>query len=183
MAAPAATFGCYSKTLLRDFAEADWIAHLMLTTSFAALLNFWHLLAEVFARYEALRPHSVGGFEIMVCYFGPPPAFYPRLIVLLTLLIATLAAFKRIASRRFISAVCLAIALGVYACWWIDSYRIFRNYEELQIPFLANTGIRQTAYLYGGTFSDLAVALLTSVCLLMVLDRLFDGEKVGSNCS
>jgi len=183
MTAPAATFGCYSKRLLRDFAEADWIAHLMLTTSFAALLNFWNLLAELFARYEASRSHSVGGLEIMVCYFGPPPAFYPRLIVLMTLLIATLAAFKRVASRRFISAVCLALALGVYVCWWIDSYRIFRNFEELQIPFLASTEIRQTAYLYGGTFSDLAMALAISVCLVIVLDRLFDGEKVRSNCS
>ena len=155
----------------------------MLTTFFAALLNFWRLLAELFAQYEASRSHSVDGLEIMVCYFGPPPAFYPRLIVLVTLLIATLAAFKRIASRRFLSAVCLAIALGVYVCWWLDSYRIFRNFEELQIPFLASTGVRQTAYLYGGTFSDLAVALLISVCLLMVLDRLFDGEKAGRNCS
>ena len=83
-------------------------------------------------------------------------------------------ACKRIAARRFTSAVCLATALGVYICWWINSYRIFRN---LEVRFLNDVGIRQAAYLYGGTFLDVVAALLICVCLVIVVDRLFDGEK------
>jgi hypothetical protein len=176
MAAPT-TFGSYSERLLGSY-SGDWIAHLILTTCSAAVINFWQVLAEIFARYERLQPRSADGFEITAC-FGPPPALYPRFIVMAALLIATLAACKRIATRRFISAVCLATALGVYVCWWIDSYRIFRNFEDLQTRFLVNVAFIQSACLYGGTFLDLAVVLLISVCLVIVLDRLFDGEKVG----
>ena len=172
-----AIFWSCSERLLRSYSEADWIARLILTTSFAALLNFWTSLAELFAQYEASRRGFVAGVEISFCYFGPPPGFYPHFVVMVVLLIAALAAFKRVASRRFVSAVGLATALGTYICWWIDSYRIFRNFEDLQIRFLENSQLPKAAYLYGGTFLDLAVALLILTCLVIVLDRLFDGEK------
>ena len=170
----ATSFGSYSQKLLRIYSESDWIARLILTTCFAAVVNFWQSLAELLARYETSGTHSVDGFEITACYFGPPPGFYPRFMVMVALLIATLAAWKRIAARRFISAVCLATALGVYVCWWIDSYRFFSN---LEVRFVDDVGVRQAAYLYGGTLLDLAVVSLISVCLVIVVDRLFDGEK------
>ena len=177
MAGQKTTFWSCSERLLRSYSEADWIAHLILTTSFAAVLNFWTSLAELFAGYEASRARFVDGYEISFCYFGPPPGFYPRFVVMMALVTATLSAFKRVASCRFISAVGLATALCVYVCWWIDSYRIFRNFEDLQFRFLDNKEIPQAAYFYHGSFVDLAVALLIITCLVIVLDRLFDGEK------
>lgn len=161
--------------LLRAYSDADWIAHLLLSTLIAAAINLFDILSQSIAEAQAAGTHDVDGFEITVCYFGPPTPFYPRLIVLAALSISTPAAFKRSASCRLISSVGLASAMSIYVFWWLASYRQFRNVEELAgIHFLNHPEIKQFAYLYEGTSFDLAVALSTAVCLVIMLDRLFD---------
>jgi len=151
---------------LRCYADADWIARLVLTTCFAAALNF----AEIFS-------HSMAAAASGVCYLGPPAAFYPRFLVLAGLLIATPAAFKRTPSCRLTCGIGLTVSLGTFIYWWLESYRVFRNFEKFQIAFLNSVEIRQAAYLYQATFLDLGVALSLLICLVIVLDRLVDGEK------
>jgi hypothetical protein len=161
----------------RCYGEADWIAHLVLTTCFAAALNFVEVFSNAMAAAQAAGTHVVDGYEITVCYFGPPASFYPRLIALGGLLIATTAAFKRTFLARSACGFGLVISLGIYIYWWLYSYRSFLNFEDARIRFVSGTEIHQSAYLYNGTFLDLGVALSLIICLVSVLDRLLDGEK------
>lgn len=160
----------------KRYAEADWIARLIVTTCFAAALNFGDVFSEHMRLARQAGTYFVDSYQITVC-FGPPPAFRPRLFVLLALLIATLGAFKKTVGGRVVSSVGLAGSLAIYISWWRASYASFLNFESYEIKFLDSSEIRQAAYLYGASWLDLGVALSTFVCLTLVLDRLFDGEK------
>jgi len=162
---------------LRGYSHGDWIARLVLTTCFAATLNFVEIFSYTMAAAAAAGPHVVDGYVVISCYFGPPAAFYPRLLVLAGLLLAAPAAFPRTSLSRLICSTGLTISLCTFIYWWLDSYRIFRHLNDAEIRFLDNVEIKQSAYLYGATFLDLGVALSLTVCLVAVLDRLFDGEK------
>jgi hypothetical protein len=165
---------------LRRYSEADWFAHLLLSTCIVAVINFVDIFSQM-ARDVGTR--AVDGYVITACHFGPPAPFYPRFFVLVALLIATPCAFKRTALSRFISAVAAAAALAAYILWWIGSYRTLRNYEDFAgIQALINPEVKQFAYLYHGTPPDLAVTLSIAVCLVLTLDRLFDGEKKREEC-
>lgn len=143
-----------------------------------AAINFVDILSQTMAEAQAAGTRIVDGYEITICYFGPPPSFHPRFFVLLALLIATSAAFNRTAFSRFISSVGSASALGIYILWWTASYRMLRNYEDFAgIQALIHPEVKQFAYLCHGSPIDLAVVLSTGVCLVLMLDRLFDGEK------
>ena len=61
------------------YREADWIAHLVLMTCCAASLNFLEIFRQTMTAAAAAGTHVVDGYEITVCYFGPPASFYPRL--------------------------------------------------------------------------------------------------------
>lgn len=154
------------------YREADWIAHLVLMTCCAASLNFLEILRQTMAAAAAAGTHVVDGYEITVCYFGPPASFYPRLLVLLGLLIASVAILGRTVWCRFITAAGLTVSLGTYVYWWLHSYHVFRNFEN----FLDNGEIKQFAYLYQGTPLDVGVALSLMISLVIVLDRLIRGE-------
>ncbi|HKS10245.1 MAG TPA: hypothetical protein VJS13_11905 [Pyrinomonadaceae bacterium] len=159
----------FRERFLRVYSEADWFAHLLLATCIVAALNFLEVFSETIAAAQAAGTHVVDGFEITVCYFGPPPAFYPRFFVLVALLVASLNVFKRTAFNRVIASLGSGVALAAYVLWWVDSYRSFCNMRTLQV--------KQFAYLYDGTPIDLGIVLSTAVCLVLLLDRLFDGEK------
>ena len=159
---------------LRVYSQADWFAHLLLSTCVVAAINFLDIISIMAAREAHASEAARHG--IFICYFGPPPPFYPRFIVLVALLIATLGAFKKTACSRFIASIGSVVALAMYVLWWISSYRTLRNYEDFAgIQVLINPEVQQFAYLYHGTPPDLAVALSTAVCLVLMLDRLFDG--------
>jgi len=161
---------------LRIYSRADWFAHLLLSTCILAAINFLDILAETTTRYSGSR--TVDGFTFTTCHFGPPPPFYPRFFVLVALLFAALNVFKRTAFNRFLASVGSASALLTYVTWWINSFRTFRNYEEFaDIKALVHPEVKQFAYLHHGTPLDLAIVLSIAVCLVLLLDRLFDGEK------
>ena len=101
---------------LQRYAEADWIARLVLTTCFAAALNFGDIFTETLAASQAAGTRIVDGYEITVCYYGPPPAFRPRFFVLLALVLATLGAFKKTVGCRVFTSVGLAGSLTIYIC-------------------------------------------------------------------
>ena len=149
------------------FRDADWPVHLVLMTCCASCLNFLEIFRQMLA---VVAPG--------VCYFGPPVPFYPRLLVLGGLLIASLAMLGRTVWCRIISATGLTVSFGTYIYWWLDSYRAFRNLENLQIPFLNDGEIKQFAYLYQGTPLDLAVALSLMINLVIVLDRLLQPPRL-----
>lgn len=164
------------RRFLRAYSEADWFAHLLLSTCILAVVNFVDILSILATRaaivWEAARHGST------ICYFGPPSPFYPRFFVLVSLLIATLGAFKRTAFSRCISSAGAAAALANFILWWTASYRMLRNIEDQAgIQALISPEVKHFAYLLDGTPLDLGIALSTAVCLVLLLDRLFDGEK------
>lgn len=162
---------------LRIYSQADWFAHLMLSTCLLAAVNFLDILSQTIGR--SIPTRSADGFVLTACTFGPPPPFYPRFFVLVALLIATLNVFKRTAFNRFFASVGSAAGLTIYILWWMDSYRTLRHYEEFaEIRVLAHPEVKQFAYLYHGTPPDLAVAISTAVCLVLLLDRLFSWLSV-----
>lgn len=168
----------FHERFLRVYSEADWFAHLLLATCIVAAINFFEILSETMVAAQAAGTRVVDGFEITICYFGPPPAFYPRFFVLVALLVVTLNAFKRTGFNRLVASIGSAVALGVYVLWWVDSYHSLGNIEDLAgIKALIDPEVKQFAYLYQGTPVDLAIALSIAVCLVLLLDRLFDGEK------
>ncbi|HKV37087.1 MAG TPA: hypothetical protein VJP89_22290 [Pyrinomonadaceae bacterium] len=94
------------------------------------------------------------------------------------LLVATLTVFKRTTRSRLVASIGSAIALAGYVFWWAESYRTFLNFEDFAgVKVLAHPEVKHFAYLYYGTPSDLGIALSIAVCLVLLLDRLFDGEK------
>jgi hypothetical protein len=161
---------------LRVYSEADWFAHLLLATCTVAAINFLHIVSITAAEFALVQEGARHGST--ACYFGPPPPFYPRFIVLVALSIATATVFKKTTGNRFVASVGSAVALSAYVFWWLASYRIFRNFEDFAgIQALIHPDVKQFAYLCQGTPVDLAVVLSTVVCLVLMLDRLFDGEK------
>jgi hypothetical protein len=109
----------------------------------------------------------------MVCYFGPPVGFYPRFFVFAALLFALVGNFRRTFPRSIISTTGAAAALSAYIYWWLHSYRVFRNFTDVDIRFLNNPEIKQAAYLYNGTWFDVCVAVSLVVSLVLLVDRLF----------
>lgn len=165
----------FRERFLRVYSEADWFAHLLLATSIVAAINFFEIFSEM---AREVGSSDASGYTITSCHFGPPAPFYPRSIVLGALFLATLSAFKRTAYSRLVASIGSAVALAAYVFWWLDSYRSFRNFEDFAgIHALIHPQVKQFAYLYQGTPVDLAIALSTAVCLVLLLDRLFDGEK------
>lgn len=160
---------------LRIYSQADWFAHLMLSTCLLAAVNFLDIFVQTMARPTEIRGD---GYTITFCYFGPPVPFYPRFFVLIALIVATLNAFKETVFNRFLASVGSAAALTIYLLWWLASYRTFRNYENFAgIQALIHPEVKHLAYLYYGTPLDLGIAISTVVCLVLLVDRLFDGEK------
>lgn len=147
----------------------------MLSTCLLAAINFLDILSQTLAPLHRPRGDNFAG---TICTFGPPPPFYPRFFVLVALLIVTLNVFKKTAFNRFLATVGSAAGLGIYILWWMDSYRRLRNYEDFaDIKALVHPEVKYFVYLYHGTPLDLAIAVSTVVCLVLLLDRLFDGEK------
>ena len=154
----------------------------MLSTCLLAAVNFLDILSQTIER--SIPTRSADGFVLTACYFGPLVPFYPRFFVLVALLIATLNVFKRTAFNRFLASVGSAAGLTIYILWWMDSYRTLRNYEEFaEIRALVHPEVKLFAYLHYGTPLDLAVAISTAVCLILTMDRLFDGEKFRVECT
>lgn len=165
----------WRERFLRIYSQADWFAHLMLSTCLLAAVNFLDILSQTLTQ---LASRNDGDYWTIGCTFGPPPPFYPRFFVLVALLVAALNVFKRTAFNRFFASVGSAAGLTIYILWWMDSYRRLRNYEELaEVRALVHPEIKLFAYLHYGAPLDLAVTISIAVCLILTLDRLFDGEK------
>jgi hypothetical protein len=168
----------FRERFLRVYSEADWFAYLLLATCIVAALNFFETLSETIAAAQAAGSRTVDGFTITICYVGHPPPFYPRFFILVALLVATLTVFKRTTRSRLVASIGSAIALGAYVFWWVESYRSFRNFEDFAgVKALVHPEVKHFAYLYYGTPIDLGIALSIGVCFVLLLDRLFDGEK------
>jgi hypothetical protein len=163
----------WRKRFARVYSQADWFAHLMLSTCIVAALNFLDVLSLMFERAAAAAEAARHG--ITVCFFGPPAPFYPRFFALVALLIATPYSFKKTAGSRLVASIGSAVALGFYVFWWADSYYRLRSFEAYAgIPALIHPEVKQFAYLYQGAPPDLVVAVSTAVCLVLTLDRMFD---------
>lgn len=161
---------------LRVYSQADWFAHLMLSTCLMAAINFFDIFVQTMTRDFGSR--TVDGFTLTVCWFGPPAPFRPRFFVLIALLVATPNAFKATAFNRFLASVGSAAALTSYILWWIASYLRLRNYEDFAgIQAFIHPEVKHFAYLYHGTPLDLAIAVSTAVCLVLLVDRLFTMDR------
>src|SRR5258705_3591538 len=149
----------FKQLLLSRYRTIGWLGHFLLATWVLAAFNFAEIFSQTMKAANAAGTRYFDGYEITVCYFGPPVAFYPRLFVFGTLLITTVGVFKRSFPRSTSGVLGLTGALSAYIYWWIDSYRVFLNFTDAGIHFLNTDEIRQTAYLYGGTWLDICVAL------------------------
>lgn len=171
----------WRKRFSRVYSHADWFAHLLFATCIVAALNFLDVLSLMAERSAATTEAARHGFTM--CFFGPPEPFYPRFFALIALLIGTPYSFKKTAGSRLVGSIGSAVALTAYSLWWLDSYRAFQNFESgAGIAVMIHPHIKQFAYLYQGAPPDLAVALSTAVCLILLLDRLFEGEVEVSTC-
>jgi hypothetical protein len=173
-----------TQPLLRHHRSIGWLDGFLVITCLAAALNFVYIFVQTWKAASAAGTHIVDGYEITICYFGPPVGFYPRFFVFVTLLIATVGVFRRSFPRSLIAIVGVAAALSVYIYWWLQSYRVFRGFTDVDIDFLNNPEIKQAAYLYQGTWFDVCVAASIVVCFVLLLDRLLNPQRrvVASFC-
>ena len=169
----------HQSSLPRHYA-IGWLGLFIVSLFFAAAINFGYVFLETMEASHASGTHVIDGFEITYCYFGPPAAFYPRLVVFVSLLVASIGLFQRTFPRSGLTLLGLTGAGLAYVYWWADSYRVFTNFEEAGISFMNNFEVRQVAYLYNGTSFDIAIALSSIVSLVLLLDRgLFPKEKMN----
>ena len=159
---------------VRRHREIGWFGRFIVSLYVAAALNFGNVLAQSIKAAGYTRTHSVDGFEVTACYFGPPVPFYPRFIVLGALFVAAFGVFHRTFPRSLFTVGGLAAALSVYLYWWVRSYHFFRNLTNVNIDIFNFVEIRQVAYLYDGTSFDVWIALSIFICLILSLDRLFN---------
>jgi len=155
------------------------LGHLVLVTFLAAAINLGVSFVENWKAASASGTYVVDDFEITVCYLGPPVGFYPRFFVFVGLLLAVVGVFRRTFPRSIMATVGIAGALVAYVCWWLDSYRVFRNFTDFDIKFLNNPEIKQVSYLYNGTLLDVCVAASLVVCFVLLIDRLLSRKRRG----
>ena len=157
-----------------------WLGHFVWITCLAAGVNFGNIFLQNAKAAGAAGTKIVDGFEITVCYFGPPIGFYPRFFAFAGLSIASMALYRRTFPRGILATVGVAAALSSYAYWWLHSYRAFRSFTEYEIPFLNHPEIKQVAYLYQGTWLDIAIAISLVVCLVLLVDRLLSSHRLAA---
>jgi hypothetical protein len=166
--------------LFHRFRTIGWLGRFLVATCFAATLNFGSILSQTMKAANSAGTHVVDGYELTICYFGPPASFYPRFLICGSLLIATVGVFRSSFPRSMIAMFGLIGALAVYFYWWIASYRVFRNLTDADITFLNNPEIKQAGYLYQGTWLDLGLAASVVVCSVLLLDRLLNRQRIVS---
>ena len=144
-----------------------------------ATVNFGIIFIENWKAASASGTHVVDGYQVTICYFGPPVGFYPRFFVFAALLLALVGVFRRTFPRSIVATTGVAVALSAYIYWWLHSYRVFRNFSDVEIQFLNHPEIKQVAYLYNGTWLDACVAASLVVCFVLLVDRLFKRRVVA----
>lgn len=157
--------------VFRRFRSVGWLGRFLLVTGVAATFNFAEIFFQTMKASNAAGTHVVDGYQITVCYFGPPAPFYPRLLISCSLVIAILSISRRSFPINAMTIIGSIGALVVYVYWWISSYRVFRNLSEAGVAFLHNPQVKQTAYLYGGTSADVAIAASVLVCVVLLVER------------
>jgi hypothetical protein len=153
------------QSLLRRYRSIGWLGRFLVLVLLAASANFGIIFVQNWKAASASGTQVVDGYEITLCYFGPPVGFYPRFFVFAALLLALVGIFRRTFPRSIIATTGAALALSAYIYWWLHSYRVFRNFTDVDIRFLNNPEIKQVAYLYNGTWFDVCVAASLVVCL------------------
>jgi hypothetical protein len=166
--------------LFHRFRTIGRLGRFLVATCFAAVLNFGQILSQTMRAASSAGTPVVDGYEITICYFGPPASFYPRLFICCSLLIATVGVFRSSFPRSMLAMFGLAGAVAVYFYWWITSYRVFRNFTDADIAFLNNPEIKRAGYLYQGTWLDIGVAASVVVCSVLLLDRLLNRRCIVS---
>lgn len=156
--------------LFHRFRTIGRLARFLVATCMVACFNF----VEPFVRDAIItaRTHVPDGYTLTVCRMGPPPGSIPRLFITCSLLIATIGVFTRSFPRSRIVVVGLLGALATYGYWWVESYRVFLNLTDADIHFINHPEIKQTVFLYGGTWRDVSVAASVVICSVLFLDRL-----------
>jgi len=165
--------------LFHRFRTIGRLGRLLVATCVVACFNF----VEPIVRDAIItaRTHVPDGYTLTVCRIGPPPGFTPRLFITCLLLIATIGVFTRSFPRSRIVVIGLLGALTVYGYWWVESYRVFLNLTDANIHFINHPEIKQTAFLYWGTWLDVGTAASVVVCSALFLDRLFNQRHSGAN--
>ncbi len=165
--------------LFHRFRTVGRLGRLLIATCVVACFNFVEPIVRDAAR--TVGTYVADGYVITVCRIGPPPGLRPRFLITCSLLIATIGVFRRsFPSSRIVVAGVLS-ALAVYGYWWIESYRVFLNFTDADIYFINHPEIKQTAYLYSGTWLDVGVAASVVICSVLFLDRLFNQPHSGAN--
>ncbi|MBA3715886.1 MAG: hypothetical protein H0W76_26140 [Pyrinomonadaceae bacterium] len=149
------------------------IGGFVLALCITATYNFAQIFYENFKAASASGMHTTpDGYEIPVCYFGPPVGFYPRFFVFLLLFVSCLGVFKKNMRGRIVALLGVVSALSAYIYWWIDSYKAFKSFNSFDIDFLNHPEIRQTAYLYNGSWLDVCVAVSLLVVSILLMEKI-----------
>ena len=165
--------------LFHRFRTIGRLGRLLIATCMVAGFNF----VEPIVREAVItaRTYVPDGYSLTVCRMGPLPGQIPRLFITCSLLIATIGVFTRSFPRSRIVVVGLLGALAAYGYWWVDSYRVFLNLTDADIHFINHPEIKQTVFLYWGTWLDVGVAASVVICCVLFLDRLLNQPRSGAN--
>src|ERR1051326_3025410 len=131
---------------LNRLRSMGWLGRFILIICLAAAVNFAIIFVQNAKAASNSGTQVVDGYEITICYFGPPISFYMRFFALAALVLATVGVFRRTFPRSIIATAGVAGALAAYVYWWFGSYRVFRNYTDYDIRFLGNPEVKQFAY-------------------------------------
>ena len=163
--------------LFERFRSIGTLGRFLIMLFIAAAFNFLEIFSEHMKASMNAGSRTVGDYTITACYFGPPTAFYTRFFIAVSLLVAGIGVFHRSFPRSAMTVIGLASAVGIYIFWWVASYRVLQNFSDIHFDFLNNPEIKQAAYLYQGAWSDVSIAATAFVCLVLVLDRLFNHAR------
>jgi len=108
------------------------------------------LYADYSHQLEIERIYRETGFA--VCTFGARSEFFPRFQIELCLIVALIGCRLKRLGNTFLSIMGLSGAVIIYIRWWQTYFRI------IEASGAGPDAVKNFAYLYGGTFVDVAIA-------------------------
>lgn len=121
------------------------------------------LHADYLRQLEIERIYRETG--LVICTFGARSESFPRFLIELCLIVALIGSRLKRLGNTFLSIIGLSGAVILYIRWWQIYFRI------LEASGAGPDAIKNFAFLYGGTFVDVAIAAAIAVLVgLNVVD-------------
>jgi hypothetical protein len=118
------------------------------------------LYADYLHQLEIERIYRETG--LVICTFGARSESFPRFLIELCLIVALTGSRLKRLGNTVLSIIGLSAAVILYIRWWQIYFRI------IEVSGAGPNAIKNFAYLYGGTFVDVAIA--AGILVLVVLN-------------